>query len=380
MMPLQTAHGFDALQAVTWVGVSDLAKRQSDTNSSTFASLPTAGGGISRAAYAAAIKARLDVDRLLQHSGLTTRQIRDPEMRIPVRNQIRFLDAVAGALQDDFLGVHLAEHVELRELGLLYYVLASSDTLANALVRASRYSTLQNEGVQISFQQSKHIIITFDYISVSRASDRHQIEFFVVILLRLCRELTARRISPSMVKFTHRRGDIPADIRVLLACPVKFGATVDEVTLPLDASSIPIMNADPYLNALLLRYCEEAVSARQAKGSDWRSRVENVIAPLLPHGEATIDKVAQRVGLSRRTLARRLSAENITFLEVLNELRLNLAKQYLRERDLKVTQIAWLLGYREVSAFTHALKRWTGQSPAQLRSRIVRTDGARGFK
>jgi AraC-like DNA-binding protein len=73
--------------------------------------------------------------------------------------------------------------------------------------------------------------------------------------------------------------------------------------------------------------------------------------------------------LSRRTLARRLSAENITFIEILNELRLNLAKQYLCERDLTITQIAWLLGYREVSAFTHALKRWTGQSPAQLRAR-----------
>jgi len=348
---------------------SQLAKRQSDTSPYSADSLPTAGGGITRAAYAAAIKARLDVDGLLTQSGLTTSQVKDPEMRIPVRNQIRFLDAVAGALQDDFLGFHLAEQVELRELGLLYYVVASSDTLANALARASRYSTLQNEGVQIGFQQNKHAIITYDYISVSRASDRHQIEFFAVILLRVCRELTGRRISPSTVTFTHRRGDIPADIRALFTCPVKFGARVDEVTFPLDTSSIPVVNADPYLNALLLRYCEEALSTRRGKLGDWRSRVENVIAPLLPHGEATIDKVAHRVGLSRRTLARRLSAENITFIEILNELRLNLAKQYLCERDLTITQIAWLLGYREVSAFTHALKRWTGQSPAQLRAR-----------
>jgi AraC-like DNA-binding protein len=331
--------------------------------------LPTAGGGIARAAYGQAIKARLDAERLLQHSGLTAAQIKDPNMRIPVRNQIRFLNAVAGALQDDLLGMHLAQTMELRELGLLYYVLASSDTLANALARISRYSTLQNEGVNISVLQTPHSTMAFDYVSVSRASDRHQIEFFVVFLLRLCRQLTARRISPSLVRFTHRRGEIPADIKALFACPVEFGARVDEVAFAIDTSGIPIVNADPYLNALLLRYCEEAVSSRRGKGGNWRSRVENAVAPLLPHGEATMDNAAQRIGVSRRTLARRLREENVTFLDVMNELRLNLAKQYLRERDLKVTQIAWLLGYQEVSAFTHALKRWTGQSPAQLRAR-----------
>jgi AraC-like DNA-binding protein len=81
------------------------------------------------------------------------------------------------------------------------------------------------------------------------------------------------------------------------------------------------------------------MSTRRTKGGDWRSRVENTIAPLLPHGEASIDKIALRLGLSRRTLARRLASENVTFLEVLNELRLSLAKRYLCERDLKIAEV-----------------------------------------
>ena len=128
------------------------------------------------------------------------------------------------------------------------------------------------------------------------------------------------------------------------------------------------MNADPYLNSLLLRYCEEVISRRRVKEGAWRLRVENAIAPLLPHGEASVQKVAQRLGVSQRTLRGVSADENVTFLEVLNELRLGLARQYLSEDDLKIAEVAWLLGYQEISAFSHAVKRWTGETPTRWRS------------
>ena len=79
-------------------------------------------------------------------------------------------------------------------------------------------------------------------------------------------------------------------------------------------------------------------------------------------------EIARRLGLSHRTLARRLADEGVSFSQILDELKLDLAKRYLRE-GLSISRIAWLLGYREVSAFTHAFKRWTGQSPKQMRVR-----------
>jgi AraC-like DNA-binding protein len=134
-------------------------------------------------------------------------------------------------------------------------------------------------------------------------------------------------------------------VKAVFASSISFGARVDEIVLPLSARSVPIVNADPYLNSLLLRYCEEVISKRRVKEGAWRLRVENAIAPLLPHGEASVHKVAQRLGVSPRTLARRLGDENVTFLEVLNELRLGLARQYLSEDGLKIAEVAWLLGY-----------------------------------
>jgi AraC-like DNA-binding protein len=95
--------------------------------------------------------------------------------------------------------------------------------------------------------------------------------------------------------------------------------------------------------------------------------VENAIAPVLPHSKVRLDEIARKLGVSQRTLARRLALEGVTFSEVLERLRADLAARYLKERDLSISQIAWLLGYQEVSAFTHAFKRWTGRTPRAAR-------------
>ena len=96
-------------------------------------------------------------------------------------------------------------------------------------------------------------------------------------------------------------------------------------------------------------------------------KVENAIVPLLPHGQAKIGEIAQRLGISVRTLTRLLASEGCTFSEVLDSLRQDLAKSYLREQDLPISEIAWLLGFQETSSFFHACKRWTGKTPQQVR-------------
>src|SRR5262249_31643160 len=150
-------------------------------------------------------------------------------------------------LPDQFLGIHLAEGIELREMGLMYYVIASSGTLGDALRRLARYSGITNEGVCITCHEGKDITLRFHYIGVSRLSDRHQIECFVAILLRLCRQLTGLSLSPTGVKLAHRRTELPAVIKKVFSCNVLFGSDADEVVYSRLADTIACVNADPYL-------------------------------------------------------------------------------------------------------------------------------------
>jgi AraC-like DNA-binding protein len=248
--------------------------------------------------------------------------------------------------------------------------LASSTTLGDALQRASRYSAINNEGVQITFRENpKQISIIFRYIGVARLNDRHQIEFFVVTLLRTCRQFTDSHLSPVTIKLVHRRTHLPARLKSLFGCRVVFGSEVDEVAYQQPFKNASIADADPYLNSLLVKYCEEALSNHLVRSGVWRVNVENAIAPLLPHGRAGMAEVAQRLGISKRTLTRRLALEGVTFGEVLDGLRFDLATRYLHEKELPISEVAWLLGYKEISAFDHAFKRWTGKTPSQTRLR-----------
>jgi AraC-like DNA-binding protein len=329
--------------------------------------LPSATGGIARLVYTRMREAGLPTTPSLSRAGLTVEQIEDRETRLTVRSQIKFLELGAHALEDDALGFHLAKDFDLREIGLLYYVLSSSETLADALHRAERYSRIANEGISLRFRAERLPAITFSYVGVRRGSDRQQIEFWLTALVRICRQLTNRQLVPSRIRLVHRRKTTPPDFRSFLGREITFGASVDEVVFSEPVQSMPIVSADRHLNELLTKYCEDALAQRGADSATLRSDLERAIAPLLPHGTARAGEVARRLGMSHRTLARRLSSEGLTFSGILEDMKADLARHYLKDEKMQITKIAWLLGYREVSAFTHAFKRWTGTAPRHSR-------------
>jgi hypothetical protein len=135
-----------------------------------------------------------DVDILLRKWGLLRNQIRDPDARLEVQRQIRFLDFVADVVDDDLLGFHLSQTFDLRTVGLLYYVIASSGRLDEALRRGARYSSIVNEGIKLTLHEGRESCLLFEYIGVPRHLDRHQIEFWIAALIRLCRQVTNRHL------------------------------------------------------------------------------------------------------------------------------------------------------------------------------------------
>jgi AraC-like DNA-binding protein len=332
---------------------------------------PSATGGIARLAYAQLKEAGVELEPLLKKAGLTLHQIEDPGARLRVRDQISFLNLAASALQDNLLGFHLAQPPDVREIGLLYYVSASSEMLCEALRRSARYSSIVNEGISLKYSEGADICITFAYVGVGRHLDQHQIEFWMAALVRMCRQLTDLRVVPTRVRLTHRRDNTRSEFTEFFGGNVEFGAAVDEVAFASSIKQMPIVSADPYLNKILIAYCEEALSCRPKNSGSFRSSVENAIVPLLPHGKARAGEIARRLGMSQRTFGRRLSLEGLTFSGILEGLRFDLAERYLADQELSISQIAWLLGYQEVSALTHAFKRWTGKTPREARSQTA---------
>ena len=333
------------------------------------------GGLLSRLAYEHAKQKGLNVRDLLQQAGLEVADINNPDARLNVAGQINFVSLLAETLGDSELGVHLANAFDLRRLEFLYYVPGSADTLGKALQRIERYSGLANEAVVMRVDKGKFVRLTVDYSGVARHSDEHQIEFFITAGIRLFRRLVGREIKPLDVRLAHRRSGVLGDLDRFLGTHAHSGANTDEIVFAATDWDLPIPTSDPYLYELLVRCCEDALKRRATKGSPLRVRVENEVAALLPHGQAQVKTVASALGMSTRTLARRLAAEDVSFAQIVRELRAALAQRYISDRNLPISRVAWLLGYKEISAFSNAFRRWTGMTPSRARTLSARQIG-----
>ena len=328
----------------------------------------SAVGTIARLAYAFARQKGGDADRLLRRAGLSRAQIDNPNARVQAEAQIKLLNLVAAATHDDLLGFHLSLHFDLRMVGLLYYVFASSQTLDDALRNGARCSSTVNESIRLKVHEgNRRIGFIFEPVGIARHSDRHQIEFWVAAVVRASRLITKRQVTPECVTFAHARKPTP-ELNRYFGAKIIFGADVDELTFSPTIRTIAVVSADSYLNDLLVHYCEQALAGQRSRGL-FGASVENSLVLLMPHGKARMSEVARGLGLTSKTLSRRLTAEGLTFSGLLRNLRIGLAKRHLADKELSISQIAWLLGYRGVSAFTNAYRHWTGYAPRTSRRR-----------
>jgi AraC-like DNA-binding protein len=340
------------------------------SKSEELTAIPMAGGGLTRLAVERLKSAGVPVGPILKHSGLTPELIAEPDERLSVRSQIAFLNDAARALKDDCLGFTLARDHDPREIGLLYYVMASSPTLGAALQRLARYSKVTNEALVFGYREANNLSVTLSYSGVPRHTDVQQMEFCMFAAIRICRLLTGRQLVPQHFAIAHYRSEGTTEMSRFVGTKVEFGAERDEFAFNIETRELPVIHADNYLNDLLLKYCEAALANRRGDANQLRTKVENAISSLLPHGRALVGDVARSLGMSQRTLGRKLADEGLNFTEILQHLRRDLAVRYIDDRKLRVSQIAWLLGFRDVSAFTHACKRWTGKTPRQMRAAI----------
>jgi AraC-like DNA-binding protein len=319
----------------------------------------TADGVATRLAMRELKKAKIDPGPLLAKAGISLLELGEEPKRVKAESQIRFLQIAAEALGDSALGFHLAQHFDLRECGMLYYVLAASPNLGEAIRNLARYLAVANESIRLGVsERTKSTVLAVNY-KIPRLSDRLFAEYGYAVVLRAFRELTGRNVSPKAVTFIHGRNTDKAEFGRFYGCPVRFNATV------------PILTSDKYLLQILKSACDEVLAKRGEISSTLRAMVENEIVQLLPHGKAQVEKVASNLGMSNRTLARRLSEEGTSYAAILNELRRDLSARYLKDPALSLNQIAWLLGYSMVTSLNHAFRRWTGNNPKTVSMRVA---------
>jgi AraC-like DNA-binding protein len=172
---------------------------------------------------------------------------------------------------------------------------------------------------------------------------------------------------PKAIRFTHAEPSYRAEYDRIFGVPLFFNSHMNALQVDEALLNIKLPRTNPYLSEVLSARAEELLKSLEMSKT-MRGRVENLLISILHTGEASMDMIAVKLGLSRQTLFRKLKAEGITFEKVLDELRYKLALHYLNGKKVPVNQTAYLVGFSEPAAFSRAFKRWTGSSPRMIRA------------
>jgi len=173
---------------------------------------------------------------------------------------------------------------------------------------------------------------------------------------------------PKAIRFTHKEPDYRAEYDRIFGVPLFFDSNMNALAVDEGFLKVSLPRANPHLSQVLIARAEELLQGLESSKTT-RGEVEKLLTANLQSGATTAKVIARQLGVSRQTLFRRLKAEGVTFEKVLDQLRHRMALNYLDDRKLSVNETAYLVGFSDPAAFSHAFKRWTGHSPATIRKR-----------
>ncbi len=284
------------------------------TEERTGQALPTVTGIAARLTINALRKHNVAIAPMLRHAGLSEHDFDSRQHRISAASQAKLLEYAAEAMDNSAFGLHLAEEANPREAGLLFYVTSAADNIGEALALFARYSRIANEAVRIKPARGPEgIVAEISFIGLSRHRAKQVTEFGVAVTIKSLREIAGRNIRPTRLSFIDGRNSDLSAFERFFGCPVEFGASGDQVAFSNETLAIPLVTEDRHLLETLRPICDATAKERSTAIGTLRAAVENEAQALLPHGKAKRHRVAKSLGLSERTLTRKLADEGTTY-------------------------------------------------------------------
>lgn len=250
---------------------------------------------------------------------------------------------------------------------LTAYITKHSRTLETAIKNSARYHAVVNPALEFSLRLSEQTAtFELDFVDSRLWRYHRYAEFILFAALARMRYLVDVDFFPLSMTFRHSSRAGKKDLERLAGCPIEFEAETMGIQMSLATTELRIPTYDPHLRDHLMNYGDRLLAERPASNPDLRMKIERILVNALPGRIVSADEVASTLGMSRRTFARRLTDEGLSYREVVDDLRGDLAKTYLKG-GFSISEIAFLLDYADQAAFSTAFKRWTGINPSQFR-------------
>jgi len=312
----------------------------------------------------ALVAAHIDPRPLLSGLPVPPVQFLDPDGRIPHALAMELLERAVAASGDEALGVHAAEQVLPGDFDALEYVARASGTLRGALEGLGRFIRLMHDQATCALSAEGGLDVWT--LRLPLPHSRAMFEFAFAAMILTGRSASGRAQTPHAIELPFPEPGGSSEQARVFRCPVTWGAPRSAIVFSRGDLDAPLAQANPALSAALHRHAEQLL-ANVSASRTFATRVREHVIAALQTAEPTAEDVARTLKTSERTLRRRLQEDGTSFTDLVSDVRRELAMSYLRDARLSLMEIAFLLGFSNVSAFHRAFRRWTGVTPSEHR-------------
>ncbi|MBV6641123.1 MAG: helix-turn-helix domain-containing protein [Cyclobacteriaceae bacterium] len=297
------------------------------------------------------------------HQGV--KEVQQGGKYIPITLLLEVYEWAIQNLPPDF-SIHQGKQLNPDDYGTLGLSWKTCWQAKDILDRTERFMVLVTDHGSIRMEESNGYTTAYLLRDANRLGVEIANEVSFVMLANIINEVTGKTISPSLVTFKHAARSV-APFNSFFGCQVHFDHQHYSIQYKTDDLNVRTIKADKSIHQFLVERMDEEKRGIHASADQLMGKIHKLIEESLPSGIPSIIQVADYLGMSARTLKRRLSDKGITFRDYVQQIQQEVATDLIRSSARSMAEIAFQTGFSEQSAFNRAFKRWTGQSPADFR-------------
>ena len=310
-------------------------------------------------------------EEILQGFGLDRSVFAKSEGFIPCSVFAGILKEAARSTADDCFGLHFAERFNPKNIGPLAYVALNSPTIGAGIQNVERYLHVYDSSAKWFFTaEGDRGYVRFVLSGLGIEPLRQSNEHGVTIVINALRMMVGSQWAPQEVHFAHEPPEQTSEHHRIFRCPVLFGCETNALVIELSFAERAVPAADQKLYLIMKQYLDQVLSEMPQEDSLFAA-IRKAVAELMRDGDPKLARVAKKMAMGSRTLQRRLKEYGFDFKKLVEDTRQRFAVNYLKDRKNSLTEIAFLLGYSELSAFNRAFKRWTGSTPLDYQRKLL---------
>nr|WP_320137065.1 AraC family transcriptional regulator ligand-binding domain-containing protein [uncultured Amphritea sp.] len=311
---------------------------------------------------------RLDQAQILDLAALTSAELAKPDARFPTSAYGQILQTLAQATDNPRIALNLGEATQPRMLGSIGFLMSSAETLGKAYQALTDYLPVLLEGALIQMEQ------TVDGTLLSLELNDPElppVEYLLACMINWPRRLTGHQVPVRLVQLAFPEPENPLPYQQFFAAEVRFDAPRNQLLFASDYLSLGCLDANPEMHQLHREFADSLLS-KSVQQSALTAQTRNLIRRQLTEGRGSVrrEQIAEAVGLSLRTLQRKLGQLGTNFQDIYDQTRREVCLQLIQQGRLSFGEIAFQLGFSNQSAFQKAFKRWMGVAPSHYRQQI----------